>query len=888
MDWYPNITNPSIIGIYHFLLLLPLTAKGQTDTLSSIEPTTNMKEVAVKASKILMVQNGDTLVYNADQLQLSAGAMLDELINELPEVRISTDGVISVKGEPVAELLIEGRDFFHGDPTIALKNLPAFTVKKVKVYRRVPREAYLTREDKGLKARETDPLVMDVRLKPLYQNGVIANVESASGVPTQGDSKYLYLERLFGLHYNERRSLSGYIGMNNVNDTGKPQSKGMWRDQQNEMGEQRHTIAGIDFTYKNPQSNATANGMFRLDDSRNNQWTEYSGLQYLTNSELHSLSINRNNVRNLNASWSGEGFYPAKAFTISVRPRLSISKSNSLSSNRSATFSEQKYGTVVNLIDSIYRLSVDDYYCSQNAVNRQEQLRESEGSSVDIGLIARSTIRPSSFKQPLTVFLTGDYWSNKLTENGENRIDYASGSGESVNKLQYNKSPSSSFVWNLDVSHTVWSSLDKNNIGGRLDISLRSDLRTESSERRLYNLDELAQTYAWGDWEELLDENLLKAVIDTTNSYICRSKEYNQTLSANFAYQFTKRVGSSISVPFILKSRSLRDERVTSDIRITKHNCMTAPSLSIRLGNFAIGYSYRTVLPNLSDIADRTDNSDPLVVSIGNSTLKSSQVHTPNLGFSRQIFKNKAYISIRADFQTVRSAIKRMFYYDPSSGATTVQSRNIDGDWRLDLNGRYQHSFGKKSQWQFAAATQATVENDNVYDNKSSAAEVTKYAAKRSFITGEGDLTYNLKDWRFSLHGDYKWRHTKSLQGRFNNVNYVNIRYGGAIRTPVFHGLSLTTDFFVRTDAGLKDDKLNRSYLIWNANAKYDLNSKWSFLLEGVDLLRQLTSVSMGSGTTGWSETKRNTRPSYFLVHAIYRFNLLPKRNVNTNPSHSF
>ena len=380
----------------------------------------------------------------------------------------------------------------------------------------------------------------------------------------------------------------------------------------------------------------------------------------------------------------------------------------------------------------------------------------------------------------------------------------------------------------------------------------------------------------------------MKAVIDTTNSYQRRSAEYNQTLSANFTYQFSKKVGSSILIPVTLKSRSLNDERATSEVSITKHNCISSPSLSIRLGSFSIGYSYRTTLPSLNDVVNRTDNRDPLFVSIGNSELKSSQVHNPYIGFTQQLFKRKASVNLRANFQTVRSAIKRMFFFDPSSGATTVQSRNIDGDWRFDLNGRYQHSFGSKSQWQLTAATQATVENDNEYAGKPSADEVAKYAAKRSFITGEGDLTYNLKEWRFSLHGEYRWRHTKSLQGRFNNVNYLNIRYGGAIRTPVFHGLSLTTDFFVRKDKGLNNDNLNRNYLIWNANARYDLSSKWSFLIEGVDLLRQLTSVSMGSGTTGWSETKRNTRPSYCLLHAIYRFNLLPKGNVNTKRAHLF
>ena len=150
-------------------LLLPLMVKGQTDSIAVIEKETTMKEVKIKASRILMVQRGDTMVYNADALRLSAGAMLDALINNLPNTEINADGLIIVKGEPVSSLLIEGRDFFHGDPTIALKNLPAFTVNKVKVYRRVPRDAYLSREDKGRKALDTDPLVMDVKLKAKYQ-----------------------------------------------------------------------------------------------------------------------------------------------------------------------------------------------------------------------------------------------------------------------------------------------------------------------------------------------------------------------------------------------------------------------------------------------------------------------------------------------------------------------------------------------------------------------------------------------------------------------------------------------------------------------------------------------------------------------------------------------
>lgn len=862
--------------LFIILLLLPLAAKGQTDTLSTNEPTTTMREVTVKASKILMVQNGDTLVYNADLLQLSVGAMLDELINALPEARISPDGVISVKGEPVAELLIEGRDFFQGDPTIALKNLPAFTVKKVKVYRKVPRDAYLTREDKGKKARETDPLVMDVRLKPQYQNGIIANVESASGVPTQGKSKYLYLERLFGLHYNERRSLSGYVGMNNVNDKGKPRSKGLWSDQTDEMGEQRHTIAGMDYTYQSPKNKMKLSSSLKFADSKDIQQRESSVMNYLTDGNLHSLSSAQTDSRRLSLSWSGDCFYPAKAFTVEVQPRVTLSKSQSQSAQRSATFSDLQEGSLRELVDSINDLTTEAFRSSPHAINRQAQRSESKTNGLDLSLIARSTIRPASFKRPLNLTLMGSFWSNAMTEKQENNIDYTAATSPSYRRQQYARNPNSQGMLNVDLNYNAWSFF-KGEKTGRVDLSFKSDLRHESRERRLYNLDELMEEYAWGAWGELPDEAILQSVLDPKNSFRKQTAEYNQTLTARGSYNFSEKLGCFVSLPLELKNRRLRDERPVSDVDISKCNVLASPSVSLQLWRISLGYSYRTLLPELEALADRTDDSNPMFISIGNKELRNGHIHQPTINYSQRFDKAHASVSLRADYQMMQHVVKRMFYYNAETGVTTAQSRNVDGDWQANVSGRFQKDFGKQRRWQFTTETNLALENSNEYDRSASDGEASLYAAKRIGLNGNAELTYNHAGWLFSLHGKYSWRHTRSVQQRFTDVNYVNLRYGGAVRTPVWHGLSLTTTFNVTTDRGLVNKELNRSYLIWNADAKYDLNSHWSFQLEGIDLLRQLTSVSMGSSATGWSESRRNTRPSYILAHAVYRFNLLPK-----------
>lgn len=124
-----------------------------------------LSEAVVKATRIKMVMKGDTIVYNADAFQLRSGSMLDKLIAMLPGVELKPGGEIYVNGKKVQSLLVNGEDFFKGDPTVALKNLPSYMVDKVKVYERTPERMLalgMTAEDFK---RASNPLVVDVNLK---------------------------------------------------------------------------------------------------------------------------------------------------------------------------------------------------------------------------------------------------------------------------------------------------------------------------------------------------------------------------------------------------------------------------------------------------------------------------------------------------------------------------------------------------------------------------------------------------------------------------------------------------------------------------------------------------------------------------------------------------
>ncbi|HRF86959.1 MAG TPA: hypothetical protein PLN34_10510, partial [Alloprevotella sp.] len=178
-----------------------------------------LKEAVVKASKVMMVVKNDTLVYNADAFQLSEGSMLDALVKQLPGVEIEDGGRITVNGEFVSSLLVNGEDFFKGDPRIALENLPAYMVDKVKVYEKEAPDAYLRSRPKQ---KGENPLVMDVNLKRQYATGWVANAEGGYGTHDR------FMGKVFGLRFTDQSRLALFGNLNNVNDTQEPGNTGSW------------------------------------------------------------------------------------------------------------------------------------------------------------------------------------------------------------------------------------------------------------------------------------------------------------------------------------------------------------------------------------------------------------------------------------------------------------------------------------------------------------------------------------------------------------------------------------------------------------------------------------------------------------------------------------
>ena len=134
----------------------------------------------------------DTLVYNTAAFRLPEGSMLEELIKKYPGVQIEEDGTIKINGKTVTRILMKGKDFFGTDKDMALKNVSASAVDKVKFYDKKSDFARVTGIDDG-----EEETVLDLQMKKGVDDGFFSNTDVGYG------TKERYMFRNMSSYYND-------------------------------------------------------------------------------------------------------------------------------------------------------------------------------------------------------------------------------------------------------------------------------------------------------------------------------------------------------------------------------------------------------------------------------------------------------------------------------------------------------------------------------------------------------------------------------------------------------------------------------------------------------------------------------------------------------------
>ncbi|MBI3193809.1 MAG: carboxypeptidase-like regulatory domain-containing protein [Ignavibacteriae bacterium] len=162
-------------------------------------------EVVIEETAPRAFQKGDTTEFNARAFKINKDAVAEDLVAKMPGVTVE-QGTVKSQGEEVRRVLVDGKQFFGEDPTVALRNLPAEVIDKIQIFDKQSDQAQFTGFDDGQAVK-----TMNVVTRPERRMGTFG--KSYAGMGDAG--KYLAGGNLN--HFQQGRRLSILALSNNIN-----------------------------------------------------------------------------------------------------------------------------------------------------------------------------------------------------------------------------------------------------------------------------------------------------------------------------------------------------------------------------------------------------------------------------------------------------------------------------------------------------------------------------------------------------------------------------------------------------------------------------------------------------------------------------------------------
>ena len=130
-----------------------------------------------------------------------------------------------------------------------------------------------------------------------------------------------------------------------------------------------------------------------------------------------------------------------------------------------------------------------------------------------------------------------------------------------------------------------------------------------------------------------------------------------------------------------------------------------------------------------------------------------------------------------------------------------------------------------------------------------------------------------------SLNGEFLNRHSFSSRHDFQTINANHFSYGIVANFKLPYNIGINTDFNIYTRKGYGVKELDTSDAIWNTRLTWTpMKAKmWTFMLDGFDMLHQLSNVNYAVTASGRTVSYSNALPRYFMVSVQYKFHRQPK-----------
>ena len=824
--------------------------------------------VTLEAAKVSAAGNAvefkqDTIIYNAASHLIGENDVLEDLLKKLPGVEVDESGKVTVNGEEVKRITIEGKTFFLNDPTVATRNILARYVKKVKVVEKKSEQAEFTGIDDG--ERET---VIDIAVHDNMMRGTFGNVNAGVGhdIPagtagTLGSyDDWRWQGSGFVGQFTRQRQLSLVANVNNTNSRGATDQAGsMMRALggagASDNGINRVLMGGLNGAWTLLGNKMELSGSYIANDVDNVSRSESERISYLSDHDLLSRSSSSSDEHSTGHTFASRLEHKFSENTqILFEPQLTLGRS-SFENGRSYS-TDTRTGEIIS--------------------------KTNEGSSLNRGdNRSLSTSGRFLFKQRLGIP------GRTLTFNG--RYSYSHNETDGINY-------SNTRTW-LDETGENWrdSIIDQTYLRKADNVSLRGNLSyTEPLGAGFYA--EANYSIGWSRNTSVKD-TYSDGVRSDLYSNDIDNMHANQKIGANLKYQKDKfRIQGGVSIdPTHTENTSTRSGR---HIEYENDVVNWAPTVSMswnpeRNESVRLFYSGSSSQPTTSQLMPVADLSNPTNISFGNPNLRPYFSHNLRAEYRKTDRRTFSSYNVRLTGGIVQDPVVSAIWYDGSGVQYSIPVNGADswnvrlnstvntpiGKSKFSVNNTFNGSFRESGSYVGNGVNTSAFYHDGIldydafyerYGDIDASGDFLRNATRTLSLSDNLRLTWRSDEVELRIGGSSRlnkswYTITETRPVTWNNAASASFSWRGGES-----GWGFNTTFRYRWYEGYTTSR-EPEYL-WNAELSKTFSRQFTLSLIARDILGQEKSMSVTDSANQHRETVSNTLGRYVIVSLSWRF----------------
>ena len=805
----------------------------------------------IKISGSAVLNKQDTIQYNASSYKTNVDATVEELAKKMPGLTLE-NGVMKAQGEDVKKVLVDGKPFFGDDATLALKNISADMVARIEVFDQWSDQAVFTGFDDGQASK-----TINIITKKNVKNGIIAKAYTGygDGDKYQGGGNFNYFKG------NRRFTLLALT--NNIN-----QSNFSMQDLTAATGSSAPPMilgrAGGPNNASNPVNNFMVSGQPGI-NAANSLGLNYS--DFWGSKMKFTGSYFFNHINNTNNQSLARQYY-----SVSDTAQLY----NESSVNTSANYNHRANVRFEYYIDSLNSIIATPSFSLQSGnsllnVNGLNALTtgDSLNSSVNSYTAQNSTYRAINdllfrhrfVKKGRTLsFNVREEWSNR-NANGDlvaENYYFSTVLTKSLRQSTVQNSPNQSHALTVNYTEPIgkWSQIQVSYKGTYLTNYLGVETSNNSNLLLMFT-------------DSSLSNKMQTNFFTHLPGAAFRINKGKSLLSLGADYQYSLMYGDQ-SFP------------KTSTLNKTFQNVLPNGMFRYKFSknmDWRVNLRNRIDLPNASQLQEVWNNSNPLLLSLGNAALVpqnvwvlynrfsyTNPVNAQSLMVFAMLRKIEHYVSNSTSLLAVDTVLQGKSLL---AGTRYTQPINVDGYWNSRVYVVYGTPLKKLKM------------NLNLTTGFFSSATPTLMNAKRGIsnsysfneaVSLSSNISENI-DFTLSTTANYNIVNN-SLQA--NAYNYFNLVTSAKVTYRFWKGAVLQSELNHTWYAGLNQN-FNINYALWNSSVAKKIGKEDAFeiKLSVFDALQQNNSVSRNVSDTYVDDLKSLVLQRYFMLTATYKIKKL-------------